>query len=90
MATGKTAGNICVTDDVRVAIVNNIDTASLDIAVTQHAGNSYLVSGRDAPKLYEKMQAIPLSARNLDMGELKDGAFTFKMHDESAMAKTGS
>jgi hypothetical protein len=41
-------------------------------------GGIYTVSGKDATKLYTKMQQIPPEARTLKMGDMKDGVFTLE------------
>lgn len=50
---------------------------TFDITVTQ-LGTVYTVSGPGAAALHAKMQEIPPEARNLKVGELKDGAFTLE------------
>lgn len=60
-------------------MTNAIDTSSLDITVTEREGNVYAVSGKDAPMLYEKIKTTPSVGENLELGEMKENAFTFTL-----------
>lgn len=62
---------------------NILDTSSLDITVSLLNDNIYEVSGPDACKLYQKMQLLPDAAKNLNMSDMADGAFTFTLCDIS-------
>lgn len=69
-------------------MVSGLETSSMDITVELQADGSYAVYGRDAAALYEKMRQIPAEARDVDMGELKDGMFTFTLlYDVPEMQK---
>ncbi len=75
-------------------MTETIDTSALDITVTERAGNMYAVSGKDAPTLYEKIRSTPSVGNSLELGEMKDNAFTFKLKKAvetaiSAKAATG-
>lgn len=52
--------------------------SSMDITVTQQGDNLFVVSGGDAPKLYDKMRQLAPEACCLEAGEMKDGAFTLR------------
>lgn len=58
------------------AVKEAIKMAALDISITQQGDNLYMVSGKDAARLYEKLQQIPMEGRNIDTGALVDGSFT--------------
>jgi hypothetical protein len=58
---------------------------AFDITVTQQ-GEIYTVSGKDAPKLHAKLQTVPEEAKNLKVGEMKDGAFTLEKMAAAAPA----
>ena len=67
-------------------------TNSFDIIVTQ-VGDIYTVSGKDAVSLYTKLQQMPPGAKNLEVGKLKDGAFTLRKpvdHKTAAPLRTAA
>ncbi len=58
--------------------------AKFDITVIQR-GDIYMVSGKSAQALYEKLQQIPPEAQTLEVGELKKGSFTLrKLYQDNA------
>lgn len=53
--------------------------SSLDIVVTRLDLNGlYNVTGKDAAKFHAKLRQLPAESQDLEIGELKDGAFTLK------------
>lgn len=51
---------------------------SLDLDITK-SGGVYVVSGKDAATLHDKMQKLPDEALDLVVGEMRgDGTFTLK------------
>lgn len=60
-------------------MTNAIDTSSLDITVTEKEGNVYAVSGKDAAMLYQKIKTTRSMGDHLELGEMKDNAFTFTL-----------
>ena len=58
--------------------MDTVKIPALDITITQEDKNLFKVTGKDAPKLYDKLIQVPAEARNLEAGELKDGVFTLR------------
>jgi hypothetical protein len=63
---------------MHAAKAENFKASSLDIAVVQAGAGMYTVSGKDAPVLHAKLQELPEGARDLIVGDLKEGSFTLK------------
>ncbi|MFW0777956.1 MAG: hypothetical protein ACN2B6_09605 [Rickettsiales bacterium] len=54
-----------------------------DLTITQNDG-VYVVSGKDAEALHEKMQGLPEDAQDLIVGDIDAGQFTLQKRDGAA------